>query len=469
MNRKGVWASIVLCSTLVISACSGSKTATKTIEKEAINVETIAVQKESLDGISLYSGKLAPYEEINVSFKIGGTIQTMTADIGDQVSAGSTLASLNTKDLELEVEKASTSVLQARAGILAAEAQISSADANIHSANAQISSAKANLAQVESGARAQEIKQAKIALDKATAAYKKLKKDLSRTQTLYTQGLISEQDLDNLKLQVENAQKDVASAEESYSLIKEGATKSQRTVAKSGITQAEAGKSSAEAAKRQATAAKGQAEASYEQALIGKKQAEQSLSKTNLNSPTAGVILEKLVTEGEQVNAGTAVYQIGSIDQLKVLLPVPDKEIGDWKVGDDASVSLYNKTRKGQVTKIYPATNQNTGTINVEIVIPNPKHDWLPGQVINANRISNDNQGILIPVEAVLSNGSDPYVFKVVDNHAVKTTVTTGDMVGNSIHIVSGLEENDQIVIRGGELLLDGDPVKVTATGGETP
>lgn len=449
-----------------MSACSSKPAATVESEREAIPVEVGMVSNESLDALSSLSGKLEPYEESDVSFQIGGRIQKMNVDIGSRIKSGDVLSSLHASDVQLQVEQANSAILQAEAAIISSEAAINSSKASIEAANARINSAQASLAQVDKGAREQEKTQAKLAVDRATSAYEKMQTDLERIKSLYDQGIVAKKDYEDMKLQVENAEKDVASAKESYSLILEGATEEQRNMALSSITEAEAGKIQAQAGVEQSIASKGQAQATYEQALIGKEQAELSLTKTKLTSPLSGVILSKVVSEGEQINPGDPVYKIGRIEQLKVLLPVPDKEFKDWKVGDEVSVSLYEEKRSGKVTKIYPLTNAGTGTVSVEISIPNEKLDWLPGQVVKANKITSDNVGILIPIEAVLSSGTNPYAYKVVEGRAVKTEVETGNLVGNKIHIVSGIKEGDQIVIRGGELLMDGDPVKTN--GGKT-
>ena len=175
-----------------------------------------------------------------------------------------------------------------------------------------------------------------------------------------------------------------------------------------------------------------------------------------------GVVLNKLVSNGDYVSPGTPVLTIGDTSQLKVLLPVPDSEIKEWKVGDEVSVTLYDEVKTGKVNIIYPETNDGTGTVSVEVVIPNTNSEWLPGQIVKANRIESDNKGILIPIEAVISNGVKPYVFKNENGVAVKTEVETGDMVNNKIHIISGLVEGDEVVVSGGTLLLDGDPLKVS-------
>ncbi|RFU68338.1 efflux RND transporter periplasmic adaptor subunit [Peribacillus saganii] len=485
-----------------MSACSAKQTSGVQVEKTAINVEVASVAEESLDGITNLSGKLLPYEETDVSFEVAGRIQNMDANIGDPIQAGNSLANLDPADYQLQVQQADNAILQSQAaldssdaainsaevgigaadsGVSSSNESIKSAEANIKAANARISSAQANLEAVNKGAREQEKAQARLAVDRAKAAYTKAKLDADRIKGLYDEGLASKKDFDDMQLVVTNAQKDVANAEQSLSLILEGATAEQRKQAASSIQEAEAGKEQAVAGKGQATAAKGQAisareqavaskeqaiaargqsEAAYEQALIGKKQAELTLSKTQLKSPLTGVVLEKLISEGQMVSPGTPVYKLGRTDQLKVLLPVPDKEIKDWTAGQEVTVSLYDQKRTGKVNKIYPQTNASTGTISVEVIIPNENLEWVPGQVVRANRVTSDNKGILIPIEAVISSGNAPYVFKEVKGHAVKTEVQTGNLIDNKIHIMSGLKVGDIVVIRGGELLLDGDPLE---------
>ncbi|MCI1093108.1 efflux RND transporter periplasmic adaptor subunit, partial [Stenotrophomonas maltophilia] len=99
----------------------------------------------------------------------------------------------------------------------------------------------------------------------------------------------------------------------------------------------------------------------YNQAVIAKEVAATTLAKTQLRAPINGTIIAKLSSTGTMVSAGTPVYQVGNIDTLKVVLPVPDREISAWKEGETVSLDLYGQKRDGKVVKIFPATNQSTG------------------------------------------------------------------------------------------------------------
>lgn len=476
MNKKGSLLSSILCASLLISACSAADATEGTIEREAISVEVATATNESLDAISSVSGTLQPYEEVNVSFQLAGVIENINIEVGEEISAGSALANLIDTDYQLQLQQADNTIAQAEASVTAADAavkassvSIESAKASLAAANAQINSAQAGLNAVLDGARKQEKAQAKLAVDNAQAAYDNAQTNADRMKALYDAGLVSKQEYESAQLALSNANTALGNAKESYSLILEGATEAQikqseATVesAKAGKTQADTGISQADAAKEQAIASKEQAKAVYDQALTSKEQAEQTLAKTILKAPMSGVILNKLVSNGDYVSPGTSVLTIGDTSQLKVLLPIPDSEIKEWKIGDEVSVTLYDEVQTGTVKTIYPETNAGTGTVSVEVVIPNEGSKWLPGQIVKANRMTSDNQGILVPIEAVISNGIKSYVFKDVDGVASKVEVETGAMINNKIHITKGVEEGDQVVVSGGTLLLDGDPLETT-------
>lgn len=523
MRNRWSLVMIAMSLTFTSAACSAKEASgAKEEQTEAKNVEVTTVSKESLDDISKLSGTLLPYDETTVSFEVAGRIVDMNANIGDSIRKGSILTKLDASEYQLQVEKANKTVLEAQAALNSSDAAIQSADvgiqsadvgiqsaeagvyssdeaiksaeANIKAANSRIHSVQASLDELNKGAREQEKTQARLAVDRAKSVYDKINTDTQRMEGLYKEGLVSKKEYEDMKLQLSNAKKDVESAEQSLSLILEGATEEQRKKVYASLEEAEAGKEQAQAgkgqseaakgqaiagkdqaiagkdqaiaAKQQAVAAKGQSQAAYEQALVGKKMAELSLSKTALTSPISGVVLEKFVSNGQMVNAGTAIYRLGLMDQLKVLLPVPDKEVKDWKTGQEVNVTLYDQVKRGRVNKIYPQTNTGTGTISVEVIIPNDKLDWFPGQVVKANQVSSDNSGILVPIEAVISNGDEPYVFKEVKGKAIKAVVETGQLINNKIHIISGLEEGDKIVTRGADLLFEGDAVK--AAGGKS-
>ncbi|MGE5405910.1 MAG: efflux RND transporter periplasmic adaptor subunit [Candidatus Saccharibacteria bacterium] len=276
------------------------------------------------------------------------------------------------------------------------------------------------IGRVDAAEYAVQVAQAKANLDKARVGYQQAKDSFDRVKGLYDSNAVSQSDYEGARDRLTIAERDLSLAQQAYSLV----------------TQGESGSSN---------------------------------NKAILKSPISGTIINKLATTGQLVSAGTPVYKIGQISKLKIILPVPDYEISQWQVGNSVKISLYNKSRDGRVVRIFPSTNQGTGTIGVEVNIENSAHDWFPGQVVSVSRILAERQGIFLPVEAVINRGEkDPYVF-VVDNHkATKRTVTIGNLFDNNrLEITSGLKSGEIIVTRGADLLFDGDAVKAVGGNGQ--
>ncbi|WP_103106503.1 efflux RND transporter periplasmic adaptor subunit [Brevibacillus reuszeri] len=405
--RKYAGLVLIVSIALLGTGCNtkGSSAATEEVQLQAKLVEAVPIQLQRLGQVSELSGTLAPIEETTVSFEISGQINSLPFEEGDTVKKGEVLASLDATDYSL---------------------QLALANADVHGAGA-------NLAKVKNGARLQEIQQAKVVVEAKSITLAKVQKDYQRMEQLYKNGAISQTEFEDVKNAVELAEKDVAAAEEAYALVASGAR----------------------------TEDVGQTQASYQGAVVTREQAASTLAKAQLKAPIAGTILSKLTDVGQLASPGTPVYRIGTITQLKTILPVLDSQIGSWKVGDAVELTLYESGRTGQVTKIYPSTNEQTGTISVEVVLNNTKQDWFAGQVVSAVHSMAKAEGIFVRSESVFSRGSEPFVFLYKEGKAVKTPVSLGKFIDNQFEITAGLHVGDQLILKGADRLLDGDAVSL--------
>ncbi|WP_322904301.1 efflux RND transporter periplasmic adaptor subunit [Paenibacillus campi] len=456
---------------LLLAGCSSEPA--QSTEPIASPVTVSKVQKVPLNAVYNLSGTLTAVQQSPVAFELGGTVDRIGVNIGDAVNKGQSLASLDGADLQLKVKEAQEAVQQANAGLTAANASLSNASAvrsaaqaGVSAAEAQVEGAQAKQQGVLDGAREQEKQQARNAVSKAQAAYEQAKAAAERANALFQNGLLTKQDNEQAQTAFATAQDALNDAQQQLSLTLAGASNSDRASAASAVKQAQVGVQSAQAQVSQANAgieqaqaSVQQAQASYDQANVSLAQAKLALSKSQLTSQVSGVVLEKDISVGQTVAAGTTAFTIGQINQLKVLLPVPDEQIAQWKVGQQVSLSLYDEQRTGRVTNIYPQTNDNTGTISVEVQLSNPKLDWKPGQVVKASRDVQSQTGIMVPVEAVVSMDDAPYVYRSVNGKAVRTPVKTGQLMNNKLIITAGLKVGDTIVTSGADRLMDGESI----------
>ena len=264
------------------------------------------------------------------------------------------------------------------------------------------------LASIDSENYALQVQQAHSQSLNAETAYNQAATDFKRYETLYQAGALAQSDYEKAKMNMETAQNNLNSAH------------------------------------------------------AAQQQAELALSRTALKSPLTGVVLSKYLAQGQLTAAGTPAFKIGNTDKLKVSLLVPDYEISSWKIGDKTSLKLYEEAAEGEVTKIFPAVNEQTGGITAEITVNNPEHKWHAGQVVTCSHKAESQTAIYVPKEAVISHGgSAPYVFLVINEQAVKTEVTIGTIRNNLFEIKTGLQENDKLIVKGADRLSDGDQVKV--------
>ncbi|MFD1884446.1 efflux RND transporter periplasmic adaptor subunit [Paenibacillus wenxiniae] len=466
-----------LALTILLAGCSS-----KEAEPAATSASTVTVAKVQsvpLNAVYDLSGTLAAVQQSPVAFELGGTVDRIRVNVGDAVNKGQAIATLDSADLQLKVSEAQEAVQQANAGLTAANASLSNATAvrsaaqtGVAAAEAQVEGAKAKQQGVLDGAREQEKQQARNAVSKAQTAYNQAKSAADRAETLFQNGLLTKQENEQAQTSLATAKDALDDANQQLSLTLAGASNSDRASAASAVKQAQVGVQSAQAQVSQASAGieqaqagVQQAQASYDQASVSLAQAKLALSKSQLKSQVSGVVLEKDISVGQTVAAGTTAFTIGQLNQLKVLLPVPDEQITQWKTGQQVSLSLYDEQRTGRVTNIYPKTNDNTGTISVEVQLSNPNQDWKPGQVVKASRNVQSQKGIMVPVEAVVSMDDSPYVYRSVNGKAVRTSVKTGALMDNKLVITEGLKVGDTIVTSGADRLMDGDRITAQAAG----
>ncbi|RKN84509.1 efflux RND transporter periplasmic adaptor subunit [Paenibacillus ginsengarvi] len=423
-RRKRISLSVLTWGLVVTlsSACSLQAKDAAIVAEKLQTVEVITVQPEPVLDRYALAGTLQSMKEAVVSFEVDGRVTETFVQVGDVIKAGAVLASLDATNYKLQLGRAEAAIGQAEAAVRQAEASVAAAAVGVETA-----------------------RQSRDVLSKngealTQEAFRKATYDLNKVETSYKDGSASETDMNNARLAYKQAETNYLNA------------KAQSDQSSSGVT-------SAEATMAQARAGLEQAKAAGREALVGRDQAQMAVEKSSLASPINGVVLEKFVSAWQLTGGGQPAYRIGDITQLKVVLPVPDQEIRKWSVGQEVALTLYKESRNGTVKNVYPTTNTSSGSVNVEVLVPNPKADWLPGQVVKAARTSTGETGILVPVEAVVSSGSEPYVFKKVDGKAVKTKVTLGELTNNRLHLTSGLSPGDQIVTKGAYKLFDGDSI----------
>jgi HlyD family secretion protein len=221
--------------------------------------------------------------------------------------------------------------------------------------------------------------------------------------------------------------------------------------------------------------------------------ARDTLSKTTMRAPIAGIVTALPVEEGEVAvigtmnNAGTVLMTIADMSIVEAVMEVGETDVPSVKVGQRASVTIDaypNKTFPGLVTEVASSPIKrpgagavgNTEAVNfeVKIQVENPPPGVRPGFSASADIITGTRpKALAIPIQALVVRekpGSTPGkpqdeegVF-VNQNGVVKfENVKTGLSGDSSIELLSGAKEGQQIVtgpFRALREIKDGSKVK---------
>lgn len=430
MIKKQIALLLALITLLTLTGC-GSKEVPQ--ENPGIPVEiTLAVSGAMQEHYTL-SGSASPIAEATVVAKTPGKILALNAKLGDTVSQGDLLCALDKTDVLQTVKSISAQLEQANAGI--ESAQISSNRAQGVGYEQTVMQADLALAQAKSA-----LDQAKVNLDIQTTNYENMK-------VLYESGNISRVNFESVQGQYQTAVSSYETAKVAYNNAVRGVELAQQT-ADDNVVSANAGVTSATAGRN---------------VLLAQLEAAQnSLSDMNITSPINGVVVLENAKIGEMATG--ALYQIADISRIQFKLTVPESMINHIFVGQTASVTVNsaNKTVEASVTSVSPGVTAQSGGYTVIIEIDNADSAVKPGMVGTVNFLMNEaEETILLPLETIITEDDNTYVYIEKDGIVTKTPVTLGMKNNETAEILEGVLKGDRVVSRGQHTVSDGVKVRV--------
>lgn len=199
--------------------------------------------------------------------------------------------------------------------------------------------------------------------------------------------------------------------------------------------------------------------------------AKKSLNDSYLYAPESGVVSKKNYENGMNVVLGAPVYTIMNINNVDINVPIPEGEISNFERGQYCDISvtaLGNKSFRGQIIEKGVSANPVSHTYNIKVRISNSNVSLMPGMVVKAyfDSSSQDNQNvakIVVPLKYVLLDYPDKRFVWVVDsnNKAQRKEVRLGQLLGNNVEILSGLQQGDKVVADGYQNISSGSKVSV--------
>lgn len=199
------------------------------------------------------------------------------------------------------------------------------------------------------------------------------------------------------------------------------------------------------------------ADAQVKQALGSLRAAQANLAKTILRTPISGTVNSIDIRTGDFINSFAQIAEVANNNALEIVTYVGDKERSLLSVGDEVSIE---GGFTGIISEIAPAVD--TQTRKTEVRIAAEGIDVQNGDTVNVTKEigSSTNTDVIIPLSAVKFQLEDGVVFLVEDGKLVARDVELGVVRGGSVTVLNGLSSADRFVVdaRG---LLEGAEVEI--------
>ena len=351
-----------------------------------------------------YSGTIEA-TQADLAFQVSGRVSQVLVDEGQAVVQNQVLVQLDPEEFLAARDQAHASLVLAQETLKELEALLAlyqdTLPAEVERAQAAVKGLEWQRQEMESGFRDQEVAQARLAMQTASATMEEARKDKIRYEQLFLKKTVSEKDRDTVELRYETALKAYERAKEAHDLLKQGYRQESIQTARAKLAegravlkQANANLRRIEATRRQVDAARAQVQA----AAAALKLKEIQVRHTRLEAPFGGIISSCSIEPGEVVAPGREVISLADLKTVDLKIFVSETEIGKIKHGQTVTVktdSFADKTYPGRIAFIAPEAEFTPKIIQtrqervklvylVKITVANPHQELKPGMPADA-------------------------------------------------------------------------------------
>jgi HlyD family secretion protein len=402
LDRGWLWVGVAVILVVVFFSA-------RSLTRERLPVRTATVERASLTSTLSTNGRVEPEVKYVYPSPIATTVKAVYVQPGDRVPAGKLLVVLD--DVE-------------------ARARLASAESGVKSAQAALETATQNGTMEQRQAAAAELARDRIDRDQA-------QRNLEALTKLSSTGAASASEVEAARQQLDTAEANIRAAEES----------------------AHGHYSAAEVTRAQAALADAEANAAAARDVVG---------KTSFRAPIAGTVYSVDARPTEYAEAGKVLLQMADLEHERVRAYFDEPDIGRLAVGQPIQIKWDAKPGEvwhGHIVRtpitVITYTTRTVGEVIVDI--DGGDGDLLPDTDVTVMvTTASEADALSIPREALYSENGKPYVFKVVKDGLVRTSVTTGTTNLTQAAILAGLNAGD-VVATGtttGQPLQVGVPIK---------
>lgn len=429
-----------LAAAAAAAGCEGSPSSAKEpipgkpVSARSPSVTVARVEARPVERTVDATGSLLAWEEVIVNTTVAGTVSRLLVDLGDRVQAGQVVAELDPREPALGVE-------QAEAGVGAARDALARG-------RAQVAASQGQLEQVRESRRSLEAD-----LSRTRAALEETEVNLERMRRLVGESLIAPRDMD-----IARTQDAAARAQHEKAQVDLGQFPARVRVAEAQLDSDRSAVRVAEADLRRREA---------DLALARKK-----LSDVTLRAPIAGAIARRHLNPGQYVLEDRPLFTIVRSDPLKFTGTVAEHASLAVRPGQLVRLRaepVGDRQFGGRVTRVSPAIDVTSRTMQMEAEVPNAEGLLKPGLFARVSVVLRTDRDVAFAPETAVSYlAGITRVFVVAGGTAHARTVTLGTRKDGFVEIVKGVQAGEHVATSGLGQLQDGAAV-TTAPARGTP
>ncbi|WP_068774462.1 efflux RND transporter periplasmic adaptor subunit [Paenibacillus sp. FJAT-26967] len=373
-------------------------------ESQIKTVKTVKVTKEKISEPLEQVANVISSIQMDVVAKTSGDILQVYKKKGDSVNKGEVLFRIDATDLQMQKQ-------QGQLGIKNIQAQMKQAKDELANKKTEVDN---NITKAEQG------------IKDAEKSFNKLRND-------YDEGLITKVELDKAQTQIDGLKLDLSS-------MKQARTTLDNTDALASL------------------------QVQLETSDLTVRKAERELSNTEVKAPISGILTDLGVEAGMTLAQGTKAGQIQQMNPIRITADLTEETVK--LIRGKKELNFYVPGVEGQmkapVSYLSDVMDSQTKAYTLELEVGNAEHKLKPGQKVQILLTDEAEQIVVaVPTLSIVREGSESFVFVLQGDIVEKRKVQLGRLNETMQEVISGVAENDLLVISGQHQLKDKE--KVTA------
>lgn len=368
--------------------------AVRALTRTTFNIRVGKVSRQTLRSTVPTNGKVEPINAFQAHAPAPGVVEQIFVKVGDHVTPGQLLIQMDDTD----------------------------AKARVATARATLTTAQSGLTDIQQGGSTQERNRFTSSISSAKLAQQQAQTNLATEQKLQQQGAASAGEVAAAQQQLNTANLNLSSSAE-------------QSKARYGYTD----RSTAESRIADARASLAAAESGYAGVAI--------------RSPLAGTVYSIPVSRYNYVPAGDDLLEVADLNHIQIRAYFDEPEIGKLAAGQLVSITWEAKPGRvwhGHIERA-PSTIVTYGTRSVGeslITVDDANGDLLPNTNVTVQVTELERDNVLsIPREALHTEGTRNFVFRVLNGKLTQTPVEVGVVTTTSVEILSGVREGDTVAL----------------------